>query len=569
MAWRNYFSTQPHRRRGEPQLRHSRGAPGGHASGHHRTRQGNPGSLGRRPRRSSKRGTGQPIREHCTGADGSLQLHRRPIRRSSPRFKSLDDDPPRSDERSPSVDRRGQKMTVRKQITMKKAKICSSVVRRGFCALVIVASLLSIRPAWAQSPKGSTAKELNKTDTARAAGDLSQRVDERKNNDETSLGPPADKTLVTGLRFLSSKATTRILLELSQESKYEIRRLKEDPGKGIPPRIYIDILGAKLALTSRDPEPADDGRLRQVRLGQYSADVVRVVLDMQSLGAHNAFLLTDPYRLVIELQGQKGQERVLTSEPAAKVEATASRPMAQAKKPNSTAPAVSNLRKIVLDPGHGGKDPGAIGAGGLAEKDVVLSIAKKLAVKLKNEMGIQVVLTRQDDRFVALEDRTAMANAENADLFISLHMNASLNAEARGIETYYLDNTTDEAAIRLAARENATSRKNISDLQFILSDMMQNMKLEDSITLAHRLQTSLVSGMSKFMGEVKDLGVKKALFHVLVGARMPSILVEMFFITNKNESRAMADANYQDAMVDALFEGIQKYAQSNLMAKTL
>ena len=460
-------------------------------------------------------------------------------------------------------------MTVRKQITMKKAKICSSVVRGGFCALVIVASLLSIRPAWAQSPKGSTAKELNKTDATRAAGDLSQRVDERKNNDETSLGPPADKTLVTGLRFLSSKATTRILLELSQESKYEIRRLKEDPGKGIPPRIYIDILGAKLALTSRDPVPADDGLLRQVRLGQYSADVVRVVLDMQSLGAHNAFLLTDPYRLVIELQGQKGQERVLTSEPAAKVEATASRPMAQAKKPNSTAPAVSNLRKIVLDPGHGGKDPGAIGAGGLAEKDVVLSIAKKLAVKLKNEMGIQVVLTRQDDRFVALEDRTAMANAENADLFISLHMNASLNSEARGIETYYLDNTTDEAAMRLAARENAASRKNISDLQFILSDMTQNMKLEDSITLAHRIQGALVGGMSKVMSDVKDLGVKQALFYVLVGARMPSVLVEMFFITHRTEGRALSLASYQDSMVEALFEGIQKYSQSNLMVKTL
>jgi N-acetylmuramoyl-L-alanine amidase len=229
----------------------------------------------------------------------------------------------------------------------------------------------------------------------------------------------------------------------------------------------------------------------------------------------------------------------------------------------------NGLRKVVLDPGHGGKDPGASGPGGIAEKEIVLSIAKKLAVKLKTEMGTEVVLTRKDDRFVPLEDRTLLANSEDADLFISLHVNASPNADARGIETYYLDNTTDEAAIRLAARENATSRKNISDLQFILSDMMQNMKLEDSITLAHRLQTALVSGMSKFMGDVKDLGVKKALFHVLVGARMPSVLVEMFFITNKNESRAMADANYQDTMVDALFEGIQKYAQSNLMAKTL
>jgi N-acetylmuramoyl-L-alanine amidase len=222
-----------------------------------------------------------------------------------------------------------------------------------------------------------------------------------------------------------------------------------------------------------------------------------------------------------------------------------------------------------LDPGHGGKDPGAIGIGGSTEKDIVLSIAKKLAVKLRKEMGVQVVLTRKDDRFVALESRTAVANAEDADLFISLHMNASPNGEAKGIETYYLDNTSDEAALRLAARENGTSRKNVSDLQFILSDMTQNMKLEDSITLAHRLQGAAVGGMTNALGEVKDLGVKKALFYVLVGARMPSVLVEMFFITHRNEGRAMSQEIGQDAMVEALMQGIQRYAQSALMARTL
>jgi N-acetylmuramoyl-L-alanine amidase len=184
-------------------------------------------------------------------------------------------------------------------------------------------------------------------------------------------------------------------------------------------------------------------------------------------------------------------------------------------------------------------------------------------------MGVQVVLTRNDDRYVALEDRTATANAEDADLFISLHMNASPKTDAKGVETYYLDNTTDEAAIRLAARENGTSRRNISDLQFILSDMTQNMKLEDSITLAHRLQGSMVGGMTKVMSDVKDLGVKKALFYVLVGARMPSVLVEMFFITNRGEGRAMSRENHQDAMVEALYEGIEKFGQSNLMVKTL
>jgi N-acetylmuramoyl-L-alanine amidase len=205
----------------------------------------------------------------------------------------------------------------------------------------------------------------------------------------------------------------------------------------------------------------------------------------------------------------------------------------------------------------------------VAEKDIVLKIAKKLAAKLKKDLGVQVVLTRKDDRFVSLEDRTAIANAEDADLFISLHMNASPNSEARGLETYYLDNTTDEASMRLAARENSTSRRNISDLQFILSDMTQNMKLEDSVTLAHRLHDSLAASMSPKLGEIKDLGVKKALFYVLVGARMPSVLLEMFFITNKNEGRAMRQEEYQDAVTDALYEGIEKYQESILAVKTL
>ena len=380
---------------------------------------------------------------------------------------------------------------------------------------------------------------------------------------------PNDKVQVTGLRFLSSKAYTRVMLDLSQEAKYELRQLKEDAAKGIPPRIYIDISAANLALTSKEAVPVEDGLLKQIRIGQYTPDVVRVVLDMHSLREHKAFILPDPYRLVIDVQGQKVAEPSAAKEAPVKKFPMARKPQVKEK---STAPSASitpGIRKIVLDPGHGGKDPGAIGIGGSSEKDIVLSIAKKLAVKLRKEMGVQVVLTRKDDRFVALENRTAVANAEDADLFISLHMNASPNGEARGIETYYLDNTTDEAALRLAARENGTSRKNVSDLQFILSDMTQNMKLEDSISLAHRLQGSVVGAMTKAVGEVKDLGVKKALFYVLVGARMPSVLVEMFFITNRNEGRAMSQESGQDAMVEALMQGIQKYAQSTLTARTL
>lgn len=385
-----------------------------------------------------------------------------------------------------------------------------------------------------------------------------------------AAAPASDKVQVTGLRFLSSKTFTRVMLDLSQDAKYEVRRLKEDPAKGVPPRIYVDITGARLAMASKEPVPVDDGLLRQVRVGQYSADVVRVVLDMTSLRDHKAFILPDPHRLVIDLQGQKAPEATTAKDEPAKAEKK-SRRSAPVKDKKAVAPLgnTGGIRKIVLDPGHGGKDPGAIGVGGIMEKDLVLAIAKKLAAKLKNELGIQVVLTRKDDRFVALEERTYLANAEDADLFISLHMNASPNSEARGVETYYLNNTSDEAAMRLAARENGSARKNVSDLQFILSDMTQNMKLEDSITLAHRLQQSVVGGMTKELGEVRDLGVKKALFYVLVGARMPSVLVEMFFVSHRVEGPAMSRESTQEAMVNSLFDGIQKYSQAMQIAKTL
>jgi N-acetylmuramoyl-L-alanine amidase len=381
---------------------------------------------------------------------------------------------------------------------------------------------------------------------------------------------PGDSAQITGWRLVSTKELTRVMLDLSQKAIFDVHRLKEDPAKRLPARIYIDINGARLALASKEPLTADDGTLRQVRVAQYSDDIVRVVLDLNELRAHNVFVTVDPTRLVIDIAGREGNGKLPVRDAPAKAEITAvNRPEpVQARKADAAVP-TTGLRKIVLDPGHGGKDPGAIGVGGTAEKDVVLSIAKKLASKLRTELGVKVILTRNDDRYIPLEDRTALANSEDADLFISLHMNASPNAEARGIETYYLDNTTDEAALRLAARENRTSRRNISDLQFILSDMMQNMKLEDSITLAHRLQGALVAGMGRVMADVRDLGVKKALFHVLVGARMPSVLVEMSFITHRVEGAAMSQERHQDAMVGALYEGIQKYGQTNMMARTL
>ena len=442
-----------------------------------------------------------------------------------------------------------------------------SIQRSRFALYIALIMFCMVKPTFAQTQRPDSLP-------AQANGNTAVEINRGRETDNRFPGPPPviplNKTAVTAIRFLSWQNYTRVMLELSQEAKYEVRRLKEDPAKGVPARLYVDIQGARVAMASKDAIPVDDGLLSQVRIGQFSEDVVRVVLDMTNLGAHNAFVLPGPYRLVIDLYGQKALAPTTSSvAPAIKTDLAKSKVLDRSGKPVTPAPPIQGLRKIVLDPGHGGKDPGAIGNGGLAEKDLVLSIARKLAAKLRKEMNVQVVLTRNDDRFVPLEDRTALANAEDADLFISLHMNASPNSEARGIETYYLDNTSDEAAIRLAARENSTARKNVSDLQFILSDMTQNMKLEDSITLAHRLQGAAVGGMGKVLDEVKDLGVKKALFYVLVGARMPSVLVEMFFISNREEGRAMSQGLYQDAMVDALFDGIKKYDRATTMARTL
>jgi N-acetylmuramoyl-L-alanine amidase len=417
--------------------------------------------------------------------------------------------------------------------------------------------------AAAQSNKETRAVSPGKSTKAdMPSARRAQSTEEPKTDSELSPSP-TDKSLVSSVRFISTSRYTRVLLDLSKEAKYEIHRLEGNKSKGLAPRTYIDISGAQLLANSKEPLAVGDRLLRQIRVGQYSDDVVRVVLDLaDDSTAYDISLLPDLYRLVIHIQPQPTGETVKSGADKPVIRTTA-------KTKQAAKTTVPGIRKIVLDPGHGGKDPGAIGVGGVAEKDLVLSIAKKLAVKLTRELGIEVILTRKDDRYVPLEDRTATANAEDADLFVSLHMNASPNLEARGLETYYLDNTSDEASIRLAARENSTSRKNISDLQFILSDMLQNGKLEDSISLAHHLQGAVVSGMSRKMSDVKDLGVKKALFYVLVGARMPSVLVEMFFITNRVEGRAMNDEGHQDAMVDALLEGIRKYNQGTVATKTL
>ena len=216
------------------------------------------------------------------------------------------------------------------------------------------------------------------------------------------------------------------------------------------------------------------------------------------------------------------------------------------------------FRRVVIDPGHGGHDTGTIGADGTKEKDVALAIAKRLRTVL-TEQGLEVVLTRETDRFVRLEERARLANVARGDLFISVHCNSLPQRNIRGIETYTLNLASDRYAIRLAARENATSEKGMSDLQFLLADLATRANTEESVRLANQVQSGLVSSLRSKDGKIRDLGTKEALFYVLLGTKMPAILVETGFLSNTEEEKRLASPGYQDDVARAIASGIQGF----------
>jgi N-acetylmuramoyl-L-alanine amidase len=218
------------------------------------------------------------------------------------------------------------------------------------------------------------------------------------------------------------------------------------------------------------------------------------------------------------------------------------------------------VKTVVIDPGHGGKDPGAkTCVKGLVEKDITLRVALKLAQSLRKKLGLKVVLTRTKDVFVPLEERTAIANTHQADLFISIHVNAAEDRRLQGVETYFLNLATDERAIELAARENATSTKSISDLQNILNDLMLNTKINESNRLAFQTQRQLMEAIKETHPGAKSLGVKQAPFYVLLGAQMPAVLVEIGFGTNPKECKRLASSRYLEKVAIGIGEGLAAY----------
>ncbi len=368
-------------------------------------------------------------------------------------------------------------------------------------------------------------------------------------------------TFVTSLRFWSNPEYTRIVVDAQDERDFTYKLLKKDPTINVPfQRLYVDIHNSRLANNFPEHTPIDDDLLKRARAGQHAPHSVRVVVDIKSFKSYKVFCLKDPFRIVLDVWGENAEAK-----PEVKIASIRKQPDHRITTDNIQSSSIAKqlalgVRKIVIDPGHGGKDPGAPGyLKKIWEKDITLKLAKKLAKKLRDKLKCEVILTRATDKYIALEERTAIANTKKADLFISLHCNASNNKRLIGFETYFLNLATDDQAITVAARENATSKKNISDLESILNDLMQNAKVKESSRLASIVQSSLISNMKKHYSRIKNLGVKQAPFYVLLGARMPAILVETSFISNKAECKRMITDKYQNSICDSITNGVEKY----------
>lgn len=360
---------------------------------------------------------------------------------------------------------------------------------------------------------------------------------------------------ITGIRFWSNPNYTRIVVDADKEMVFTNRLLKQDPSIGKPQRLYVDLSRSRLGPGLKKTLPINDHLLISARAGQYTQDAVRVVVDIKSFRTYKIFSLKNPFRIVIDVWGMDRDAAYAGHDNGVKKKNNARlAPGALAKQ------FALGVRRIIIDPGHGGRDYGAPGyCKGVHEKNIVLEIAKKLAVKMRAQLKCEVILTRSTDRFLTLEERTAIANTKNGDLFISIHTNSVRDRRAHGIETYFLNLATDNDAILVAARENATSTKNISDLQSILNDLMQNAKINESSRLAGHVQNSLCRCLKKNYSKVKNKGVKQAPFYVLLGAQMPAILIETSFISNSMECRRLRSATYQNRLCDAIIKGVSGY----------
>jgi N-acetylmuramoyl-L-alanine amidase len=398
----------------------------------------------------------------------------------------------------------------------------------------------------------------------------------------------------------------RMTVELEAEALFRAERLEN------PRRVFFDLKDTRPVPALQDATLRfGDDLVREVRLGRHPRNTTRIVFDLEGVENYSVFTLYGPFRLVIDFTagvpvtaGSGGQPAALPPPvavrpleklpvtvvapvpppaltPAAPAKPAPERsleePLPLASRPVLTSPAVPSansdgkfsiarqlglgVSRIVIDAGHGGHDPGAQSKG-LTEAELVLDVALRLGRLLQKQPGIEVVMTRATDDFVPLEERTAIANREGADLFLSIHANASRNPTARGVETYFLDFASNPDAAAVAARENSASGRAMHSLPDIVRAIAFNNKLDESRDFAEMVQRSMVRRLSSRNRQLKDLGVKRAPFVVLIGAAMPSVLAEISFVTHKQEGQLLKTGAYRQQIAEALFDAVLRYQQS-------
>jgi N-acetylmuramoyl-L-alanine amidase len=401
---------------------------------------------------------------------------------------------------------------------------------------------------------------------------------------------------VSAVRCWSLSDATRVVIEVSGEFEFHAERAHG------PERIFFDVQHSRPRIKGHRfySESVADKLVKKVRVAETAVGTTRVVLDLQGDADYSATELSNPDRLVVELRAKPAAAPPQAAPPVTTQalppppnlapsqtpgagspwkSATAVPPAGPALRPE-TNPARSRaaklssdgslsltralglkIRRIVLDPGHGGHDEGTSGPTGLLEKDLVLDVSLRLGKLIESRMGSEVIFTRTDDTFIPLENRTAIANEKEADLFLSVHANSSPYPRIGGVESYYLNFTTSPDALAVASRENASSGKSVFALPDLLQKMALNDKLDESKEFAHSVQSELFTFEARNRAGIKNRGVKKAPFVVLIGAHMPSVLAEIGFLSNAKEEALLRKPEERKKLAEALYYGVSNYAK--------
>ena len=361
-------------------------------------------------------------------------------------------------------------------------------------------------------------------------------------------------------RYYTYSDYTRVVLDLSSTLKIREKIL---PGKDND-RLYFDMEKCNFAPGYPEEKKkeitVEIGHLQRIRIGKRSEYCLRVVFDFDRIEKYSKFYLTSPFRVVFDIFQDEtdkgsGKENINTN-------------ISKPSQPMDTNYSMVRqlglrVRTIVLDPGHGGKDPGTSNRRlKLYEKEITLDIAKRLKRQFQKNQEYKIILTRERDQYMTLEERTAIANSKRGDLFISIHLNSARRRSARGVESYFLSMTTDPWAMHVAAIENKVNEKSIGDMETIVDQIVKHARISESKIFTGCLQENLVKQLGKKYKNIKNLGVKKAPFFVLVGARMPAALVEVSFLSNYKEGKRLKSSVYRNYIANGLYSGIISYIKS-------